>query len=81
MRQLNVLRETIVCWNLRGRAFILLLQNSEIIGVKKSILVRSETFELFINTLTADYNYLFHRRRNFLQSFQTTWLKRGYLNV
>ena len=50
MRQLNVLLETIVCWNLRGRAFILLLQNSEIIGVKKSILVRSETLELFVNS-------------------------------
>ena len=39
-------------------------------GLKKSLLVRSEILDLFVNALTADDKYSLHNREKFLQPIQ-----------
>ena len=54
----NILKVPRHCWNLRGSSFLIFLSEIlEKLGSKKSLLLISKFFVLFVHTLTADDKY------------------------
>ena len=78
-RIVNILKAPKLCWNLRNGSFLYFSPLLDILGSKKSLIVISKIFVLFVYLLTADDRYSLCNKDNLQQPIQMELCKKQKL--
>ena len=78
-RIVNILKVPKLCWNLRNGSFLYFSPLLDILGSKKSLIVISKIFVLFVYLLTADDRYSLCNKDNLQQPIQMELCKKQKL--